>query len=492
MATAIVDPEPEIGAPLGPDFDAAIDEVAGHLNAQHARLVDLTMWMLADDSLWAGEGVHSIELFLAWRTGLAPQRARQIVAIARRADELPESIEAFRRGELAIDQMAAVAQRAPWWTDGEICALAKMLTVSQLRRTLAQYPFPDIARPGDHTTDMNNATDPGAADGAATADDGASGNVIDGGAVTAPSVAPGSTGADPASDNDGSPDGSMTAGWMWWGVGDDGRFRLNVECDQLAGMTIDAALREARDHLVQNGHRNVCDTDAFVEMAQRSLDTIADPQRRERFRINIHLRTPAATGTATATGTGTGTGCTDDHGTAMPDAIRRYITCDGLMSPVFIHNTIPISVGRTQRTIPLRTRRIVLLRDQGCRVPGCTITHHIEVHHIVHWEDDGPTDTWNLIALCPRHHRMHHRGELGITGNANDPDGITFTNRHGRVIGTTGARPKPPGAPPPPPAEAYQHPLGERLDTRWLYFNPPPEHRTTAWANHPHNPLRAS
>ena len=67
-----------------------------------------------------------------------------------------------------------------------------------------------------------------------------------------------------------------------------------------------------------------------------------------------------------------------------------------------------------------------------------------------------------------------------------------LTNRHGRIIGTTGAKPQPPGAPPPTPAGAYEHPLGERLDPRWLYFNPPAEHRTTAWANHPTNPLRAN
>jgi hypothetical protein len=37
----------------------------------------------------------------------------------------------------------------------------------------------------------------------------------------------------------------------------------------------------------------------------------------------------------------------------------------------------------------------------------------------------------------------------------------------------------PPGAPPPTPTGVYQHPLGERLDTQWLHFNPPPEHRAT-------------
>jgi hypothetical protein len=471
MAPATAETDVEEPPVLG--FDAELDEVAGHINAQHARLVDLTITMLSDETLWVGEGLHSPELFLAWRTGLAPQRARQIVAIARRANELPDSVDAFRRGELSIDQMIAIANRAPWWSDGEVCELAKMLTVTQLRRTLAQYPFPDIPPTnGDAAADTDhdgNATD--APSGDPDADRG------DDRRPDPDEPAQPAGGADDP-DPGRHPHGSMATGRVWWGVGDDGVFRLHVESDQLAGMTIDAALREARDRLIQQGHHNVSDVDAFVEMAQRSLDNVDSPGRRERFRINVHLRADGS--------------CSDDHGSTLPDAIRRYITCDGLMSPVFIDDTIPISVGRTQRMIPLRTRRFVVLRDEGCRVPGCTVTHHIEVHHVIHWEDDGPTDTWNLIALCPRHHRMHHRGELGITGNADQADGITFTNRHGRVIATTGARPQPPGAPPTAPTGVYAHPVGERLDQRWLYFNPPAEHRITAWANHPHNPLNAS
>jgi hypothetical protein len=267
-------------------------------------------------------------------------------------------------------------------------------------------------------------------------------------------------------------------GHVWWGIGDDGVFRLHVACDPLTGMIIEAALNEARDALFQRGQTDVTDVDALLEIAQRSLDTVEAPARRDRFRTNIHIHTNGA--------------ATDARGWTLPDAIRQYITCDGLLSPVFIDGSLPISVGRTQRMIPQRTRLLVLLRDQSCRVPGCNETHHLEVHHIIHWEDDGPTDTWNLIAVCPRHHRLHHRGELGITGNADIDGGVHFTNRHGRPIGSTGARPEPPGAPPPTPAGAYEHPLGERLDDRWLYFNPPPEHRQRAWAHHPANPLRAN
>ncbi len=482
MATAIVDPA--IEQTDSSDFDAVLNEVAGHLNAQHARLIDLTITMLADESLWVGDGAHSPELFLAWRTGLAANRARQIVTIARRADELPETIEACRRGELAIDQMAAIANRAPWWADHEICDLAKKLTVGQLRHTLSTYPFPQIPSPTDAGNDENvgadadgGATDP--ADVATTSPDSAT----DPDCTQDPDCAAGSAdrtddAGEPTPVGGASGEGSATSGRIWWAIGDDGQFHLHLDCDPLTAMTIEAAMREARDSLIQDGHRNVSDLDAFLEMAQRSLDGVESPSRRERFRTNIFIRTDGT--------------CCDDHASTIPDAIRQYITCDGLMSPVFVTDDIPISVGRTQRMIPLRTRRIVVLRDQGCRVPSCNVTHHIEVHHIIHWEDDGTTDTWNLIALCPKHHRMHHRGELGIVGNADIDGGVTFTNRHGRVIGTTGARPQPPGALPPAPTGVYEHPLGERLDSHWLYFNPPAEHRKRAWDEHPHNPLRAS
>ena len=83
----------------------------------------------------------------------------------------------------------------------------------------------------------------------------------------------------------------------------------------------------------------------------------------------------------------------------------------------------------------------------------------------------------NLIALCPHHHRLHHRGKLGITGNADEIDGVTFTNKHGHPIAQTGAKPEPPAGPPPKPASTYEHPYGEPIQTRWFHLNVPPEHR---------------
>ena len=136
-----------------------------------------------------------------------------------------------------------------------------------------------------------------------------------------------------------------------------------------------------------------------------------------------------------------------------------------------------MSVGRTQYQVPDRTRRLVLRRDRKCRVPWCNQTRWLQVHHIIHDQHHGPTDTWNLAGLCPGCHRLHHRGLLGISGNADDPDGLTFTDGHGQVIDPATRPIKPTGPPPHSPVKPYEHPLGERLQ-RWaiLFPDPPPDH----------------
>ena len=95
----------------------------------------------------------------------------------------------------------------------------------------------------------------------------------------------------------------------------------------------------------------------------------------------------------------------------------------------------------------------------------------------MHWTKGGPTDMWNLIALCEHHHRLHHRGDLHISGNANlrtsAPGAVTFTTADGTLLTCSGARPKPPGAAPPQPAKTYHGPAGERLELRWLDFGHP-------------------
>jgi hypothetical protein len=237
-----------------------------------------------------------------------------------------------------------------------------------------------------------------------------------------------------------------------------GQVRARLDADNVK--LLEAAIAAARERLFRGGDTDVTNVDAFADVCRRSLSgesTLAV----ERFRTGIVLDPEDPIRARWA------------NGTAVPDAIRRHVTCDGWLTPIFTKDARPVSVGRSQHIVPERTRHVVLRRDRHCRAPWCDRTWGLEIHHVVHWEDGGASDTTNLIAICGSCHRRHHRGEFHIGGDADDPDGFTFTDRHGRRI--TRPRPKPPTGPPGPPGNQYRHPLGGRLDTSQLWFPPPPE-----------------
>ena len=52
-------PTMSVDAPRQQELEDALNEVAGHLNAQHGRLVDLVIEMLAHETAWCGPGVHT-------------------------------------------------------------------------------------------------------------------------------------------------------------------------------------------------------------------------------------------------------------------------------------------------------------------------------------------------------------------------------------------------------------------------------------------------
>lgn len=408
--------------------DDVFSSAAGHLNAQHARLVSAAVWMLDNVSEWRGDGLWTPEAYVRWRAGVSQATASKVVAVARRAVEFPHCVETMRRGELSLDQMAPVAAHAPAWCDKQMAGLAPRLSVSQVAKTAREYPWSsDLSQPadahGDGTSDDADASD----------------------ADAEPSTRP-----TPASVPD-------TAWYQW---DDNGRFRVFADLGADTGSIVEQALTEARDSLFTAGTPDVNTADALVEVCERSLDAIESPERRSRYRINFHMNDHGDV--------------TDSRARPVAAAAAERISCDVLVSPIAFANGVPVSVGRSQHIVPDRTRRLIEHRDTGCRVPGCSSDRYVEVHHIIHWSKHGPTDTWNLICLCPKHHRLHHQGRLGITGNADLDDGVTFTDAKGNILAESGARPWPPGAPPPPIEGTYEHPIGERLDFRWLYFNDDP------------------
>ena len=81
-------------------------------------------------------------------------------------------------------------------------------------------------------------------------------------------------------------------------------------------------------------------------------------------------------------------------------------------------------VGRNQRTVSARLRKILVARDQHCAFPGCRAhVRRCEAHHVVPWEHGGPTSIDNLALLCVAHHHAVHEGgwtmalKAGFTGH---------------------------------------------------------------------------
>ena len=93
-----------------------------------------------------------------------------------------------------------------------------------------------------------------------------------------------------------------------------------------------------------------------------------------------------------------------------------------------------LDYGHTTRTIPPAVFTSLLLRDLGCRFPGCDRPGEwCEGHHVVHWEDGGPTCLSNIVLLCSRHHHRVHLPGWDIkllpsgTVEVTSPDGTVRT-----------------------------------------------------------------
>lgn len=68
-------------------------------------------------------------------------------------------------------------------------------------------------------------------------------------------------------------------------------------------------------------------------------------------------------------------------------------------------------LGRTQRLFSPQQRRLLAVRDGGCRFPGCDRPPaHTDAHHLISWIDGGHSDLANAILLCRHHHRVVHEG----------------------------------------------------------------------------------
>jgi hypothetical protein len=107
---------------------------------------------------------------------------------------------------------------------------------------------------------------------------------------------------------------------------------------------------------------------------------------------------------------------------------QGFATCDGIEAPITMgailamaadcqfaglltdDEGVPLKLGRTVRLASPGQRLAVAERDRGCAKCSRALSR-ANFHHIITWDDGGPTDERNLVMLCVGcHHQIHDHG----------------------------------------------------------------------------------
>ncbi|TPW93756.1 HNH endonuclease signature motif containing protein, partial [Mycolicibacterium fortuitum] len=336
--------------------------------------------------------------------------AETVVAVARRLEQFPRCAQGMCEGRLSLDQVGVIAEHAADGSDEHYAELAASATVRQLRTAvkLAPRPEPETRPEPERFISRTEA---------------------------------------------------------------DEHITWRIRLPRLDAAKLDTALQTHHDAVVTEWRRDhdidgegeqappFPDlVDAFMSLVEAGWDTEA-------------ARRPHGLHTTVAVHLNVTDRIAALHlGPVLSEDDRRYLLCDATCEVWFERQGQPVGVGRSTRTISRRLRRALEHRDRCCVVPGCGATRGLHAHHIVHWEDGGPTDLDNLVLVCPYHHRLHHRGGITITGPAHQ---LIVTDKTGkRLLGGSLARPPTTAPPDVPPCAG---PTGERADWWWYQpFQPQP------------------
>jgi hypothetical protein len=389
-------------------MDVLLDKVA-ELTGQRNAIDGQIVEIVAEidrDELWGATGARSVPGLVAWMTGVSPRNAETIAAVAHRIEQFPQCAKGMREGRFSLDQVGVIAEHAADGSDAHYAEMAAVATVSQLRNAIKLEPRPEPEPKPEPRRSISKTSD----------------------------------------------EQSTT-------------YKITLPHDEAA--IVDAALDSHRDALIAQWKRDHEDggappmpntADGFMSLVVAGWDAeVAARPHGQRTTVVVHVDVESRIAAL-------------HLGPLLSNDDRRYLTCDATCEVWFQRDGRVIGAGRATRTVGRRLRRVLEHRDRCCVVPGCGATRGLHAHHIVHWEDGGPTELDNLVLVCPYHHRAHHRGVITITGTAQH---LTVTDQAGAPL-PPGSLARPPTTPP-PKVKPCSGPTGERADWWWYQpFQPQP------------------
>jgi hypothetical protein len=191
----------------------------------------------------------------------------------------------------------------------------------------------------------------------------------------------------------------------------DGTLSIRGELDAVGGEKVQAALESfVQADRPQGDLRTRAQRlgDALVQLADNALASGDLPIMRT---VKPHVAVLIDLDDLVDPATGPGAAETG-FGARISATRARWLACDGSISRVVMGpDGQVLDYGRTRRIVPPPLRRAVEIRDRHCVFAGCDApTHWCDVHHRVHWTNDGETSPENSALLCERHHTKVHHG----------------------------------------------------------------------------------
>ena len=191
---------------------------------------------------------------------------------------------------------------------------------------------------------------------------------------------------------------------------------FHAQLDRVDGQTVAASLQKRYDELLNDDNSPGGDPDQARTPQQRMADafvslitgaTADNPDRRPHPKYQLNAVYDIA-GQTTTNGDPLASLVVD--GEPLPSEVLERVACDSTITPIVFNGPAkPIWVGHDYRTATIGQWKALIARDRGC--VGCgAAPDRCEAHHIVAWQDDGPTNIDNLVLVCSRcHHDLHDR-----------------------------------------------------------------------------------